>query len=149
MHYFCIVWILNILSLIVTDVVSKRKKMGRMLLLPNIFLAFLFIVWIKQCTKTIQKMGQNTKLLHLWINHSICSPLKVSRATSLIIHLLPFLFSFWVIEFCRQNRISFACLFIFYFLPIVFWVHNYEFFLFILLNNFFYWSQKWDFSLYA
>jgi len=127
-------------------------------LLQNIFLAFLFIVWIKQCTKTMKKMGKNTKLHDLWINHSICSLLKVSRvtlvnlisiitATSLIIHLLPYLFlSFWVIEFCRQHIISFACLF---FLPIVFSVYNYEFFLFILLIYFFYLPRKWYFSLYG
>jgi len=79
--------------------------MGRMPLLQNIFLAFLFIVGIKQCMKTMQKMGRSTKFLDWWINHSLCSLLKVSRvalvnlisiitATSLIIHLYHLFFCF-------------------------------------------------------
>jgi len=79
--------------------------MGRMSLLQNIFLAFHFIVGIKQCMKTMQKMGRSTKLRDWWINHSLCSLLKVSRvalvnlisiitATSLIIHLYHLFFSF-------------------------------------------------------
>jgi len=84
--------------------------MGRMPLLQNIFLAFLFIVGIKQCMKTMQKMGKNTKFLDWWINHSLCSFLKVSRvalvnlisiitATSLIIHLTICFFVFELLNY--------------------------------------------------
>jgi len=111
--------------------------MGRMPLLQNIFLAFLFIVWIKQCRKTMHQMGRNTRLLDWWINHSICSLLKVSRVTlvnlislitgtSLFIHFLPFVFSFlsYQVFSSKYNLLNhcFVCLFIF--LSVVFRVYN-------------------------
>jgi len=126
----------------------------------SIFIAFLFIVWITECRKTMQRMERNTKLIDWWINHSICSLLKVSPATlvnlislttstSLFIHLLPFDFKFsgyWILS----SKYILFCMFIcFIFYRLSFGFITLEFFLFTLLSYVFYLPRKWDFSLYG
>jgi len=106
MHYFLIFLILNILSLIIkiiTDVVSKCKKWEGCLCCKIFSWLSCLSSRSNNVRRQCKKMDRNTKLHDLWINHSICSLLKVSRvtlvnlisiitATSLIIHLLPFVF---------------------------------------------------------
>ena len=102
------------LSLIITDVVGQCKKWEGCLCC-KIFSWLSYLSYgSNNVRKTMHQMGRNTKLLDWWINHSICSLLKVNRvtlvnlislitATSLFIHFLPF--AFWVIKFFHQNII--------------------------------------------